>query len=606
MVKLFDGWSWRIPMPAPFDSAEAIRASTDVYSKYNTNADRKSSLHPATLSALLAYADLAGASENGDDTSGLGAVGHQGDDYFIGEYPDGDGLTLTVFAVNTGKFIATNIQAAVHQAYVAAETKFSGAALLFTLMPMFMEDGEFREAFNELRSHRERGFTDIKEVSKTALLLCDNVYRRMGNAAKLGDAGVNTAIPSSENIQLLTDAALKGGAYSPDAALYGTFQYFDVGAKPSRTIVSTPHHAFTGRYRLSERDYTDEEQRLIPRLPDWFTIPPEAVSICRHIQATTGGNQPIRNIMLRGPAGTGKTEMAKAIAAGLSLPYLHLTCSAGTEISDLLGQILPEMGGNFRNASAKMPSLMDIQMDPASAYAMLTGEYDEAVEPDAVLSKMLKLAAGGAIGQSPGFQYVQSPLVRAMRDGYLIELQEPTVISNPGVLVGLNSLLDRCQSVTLPNGERIDRHPEAVIVITTNTAYEGCRNLNQSFSSRAQLILDIDGLDEDTVVNRAIGASGCTDAGMVRQMARVVHRIQEKCQASMITDGSCGVRELTAWVQSAVISNDPYQSALYTVIPSATSDPESRQELIELLQTEFTPNASRREMNVQSQESFFL
>ena len=36
----------------------------------------------------------------------------------------------------------------------------------------------------------------------------------------------------------------------------------------------------------------------------------------------------MRNFLLRGPAGTGKTEAAKAIAAGLgtSLPVLYLLC----------------------------------------------------------------------------------------------------------------------------------------------------------------------------------------------------------------------------------------------------------------------------------------
>lgn len=38
------------------------------------------------------------------------------------------------------------------------------------------------------------------------------------------------------------------------------------------------------------------------------------------------------------------------------------------------------------------------------------------------------------------FQYVDTPLVEAIRYGYILEIQEPTVIANPGVLVGLNSL----------------------------------------------------------------------------------------------------------------------------------------------------------------------
>ena len=33
---------------------------------------------------------------------------------------------------------------------------------------------------------------------------------------------------------------------------------------------------------------------------------------------------------------------AKAIAAGLGLPYMAYTCSAGTEIFDFIGQIFPD------------------------------------------------------------------------------------------------------------------------------------------------------------------------------------------------------------------------------------------------------------------------
>lgn len=72
------------------------------------------------------------------------------------------------------------------------------------------------------------------------------------------------------------------------------------------------------------------------------------------------------------------------------------------------------------------------------------------------------------------FRYVETPLITAIRNGYVIEIQEPTVIANPGVLVGLNALLDRCASVTLTTGEVIHRHPDTVVVVTTNNNYAGC------------------------------------------------------------------------------------------------------------------------------------
>ena len=60
----------------------------------------------------------------------------------------------------------------------------------------------------------------------------------------------------------------------------------------------------------------------------------------------------------------------------------------------------------------------------------------------------------------------------------------------------------------------------------------------------------------------------------------VVRDIQQRCRETMIQDGSCGVRELISWVQSAMILGNPFESALYTVISSASADPENREELI--------------------------
>ena len=114
----------------------------------------------------------------------------------------------------------------------------------------------------------------------------------------------------------------------------------------------------------------------------------------------------MRNFLLRGPAGTGKTEGARAIAAGLNLPYMKYTCSAGTEIFDLVGQVFPdtdgpstgdadldqqreqlkEMGGiTYENVKKLMglPDLDDMDYDPAGTYQKLSGmEKPDATSQD--------------------------------------------------------------------------------------------------------------------------------------------------------------------------------------------------------------------------------
>mgnify|MGYP002465824339 CR=1 FL=1 len=75
-----------------------------------------------------------------------------------------------------------------------------------------------------------------------------------------------------------------------------------------------------------------------------------------------------------------------------------------------------------------------------------------------------------------------------------------------------------------------------------------------------------------------IAAVGVVPGGM--KMAGVVRDIAERCRQTMISDGSCGMRELKAWVLSTMITKDPYESALSTIIASASADPDNRADLI--------------------------
>ena len=153
------------------------------------------------------------------------------------------------------------------------------------------------------------------------------------------------------------------------------------------------------------------------------------------------------------------------------------------------------------------------------------------------------------------------------------------MIANPGVLVGLNSLLDRCNSVFLPNGEVIHRHPDTTIVVTTNHDYAGCRPMNQSVISRMNMVIDMDEPDEETLAERVLAITGCSDKKSVRTMTQIVRSIAQYCQDNLITDGCCGVRELIAWVQSFMVCGDIQEAAHYTILSSVTADSESRMEI---------------------------
>ena len=583
--KLFDNWTWKRNLPKPFDnlSAKQIVAC----SKYNETGKTETTLHAPTLSALLAYASIAEKGEGG-------ATGKNGNT-FVTEYPSHrNELHVCVYDKTTGRFTAgifKDISSNEPYELKSNGSGQSGAALFFSLIPAALSDLEFQNEYTNLLYYQKNGFADISGAARTAAILCDNLYRRIENADSLGENGIKVNIPATGNIQPFTALKLAKGEYNPSEVINGKFVIFTpTPSKKYRKSDIVEIQDFTGKYVLSEREFTEKEKQMIPRLEDWYIIPDEVVQVCRHAKMTTGSTVKMRNFMFRGPSGAGKTEGAKAIAAGLGLPYAYITCSANTEITELLGQILPDVKtgsgsqpDNTASTPVSYPTLEDIQMDPSTAYYKLTGEYKSGITENDVYNKLIETirneAANRENGGGQGYRYIDTDLVNAIRYGWLIELQEPSIIANPGVLVGLNALLDNCKMVTLPTGEIIKRHPDTVIIVTTNCDYNGCKELNQSVISRMNMIFDVEEPDIEVLAERAMKVTKYGDKNTIRKMAATIKDISEKCRETMIKDGCCGTRELISWVQSYMITGDILESAEYTVLPSVSSDPENRAEI---------------------------
>ena len=597
-TKLFESWTFRLQLPAPFDDPQYAGAKNHSFSQYNISSTaQKSTLHAPSLRALLAFVKLVSASEKGQSTEGLGAIGHQGSTFRISEYHSANKTDCVVFNPVTGKFNAAQVEDGTDtlKPYTVGPSNGSGTGLLFCLMPILHQDEEFQRNFQEFLTHYDSGWTDMDGAFNCALILCDNIYRRIESSKTLGSDGVKISIPTTGNISAITQMSMDSGNYAPTGATYGEFTIMQMSGTPTARAASFKREDFVGKYALSMRTLTDREKAMVPTLPDWYIIPKEVVRVCEHAKITTTSSQPMRNFLFRGDAGTGKTMGAQAIAAGLNLPYTLMTCSANTEITDLVGQFIPDTNGfqGEQQYEGELPKISDIIMHPPSVYKMMTGVYDEEKTEDDVLQKLIEIAVGNLVEkeETPGqrIRYVDTPLVEAIRYGYVCELQEPSCIANPGVLVGLNSLLDNCQVITLPTGERVKRHPDTVIVVTTNSDYSGCRDMNQSVISRMDLIYDMEAPDLNTMVKRVMNVTGFTDEQEATKMAIVVRDIAERCRQTMITDGSCGMREFKSWVLSTMVTKDPYESALSTIISSASADPDNRAELISsCLETQYS------------------
>lgn len=609
-------------LPVPFDTM--TNKKVKVASMYG--AKTESTLCGSVIKAVHAMCRCM----NG---TGEGAVGQIDTSKSVAEYKSSvgpDAYHLVVFDAASGSALASvyDKNTELIEQYVAHPSQRDGAAIFFALMPFLMSDAEFDETFQEYYDQFIAGYPDMAKATESMAILCDNAYRRIKDDTC--PAHINITVDKSGNLMRVSQGQLDSGSFVPTSVTAGEFTIF---AKTGPAVIKkagvvVEHTDFVGKYPLTPgRTLSALEQSLIPKLPEWYIIPPEVVDICKHAQKTTGRPMQMRNFLLRGPAGTGKTMGAKAIAAGLGLPYMKYTCSANTEIFDFTGMIFPEtdavstgsleldrereilksMGGiSYANVAKlmRLPDLDDMDYDPAGVYQALTGVENLAatvqdcmsVVLEKVTEKVQALSKRAENRQSSGqnYTYVETDFVKALKHGYLVEVQEPSTIIQPGVLVGLNSLLEQEGSITLPTGEIIRRHPDTVVIVTTNVSYEGCRQMNQSVVDRMSLVKDIELPEPEVMVQRAMAVTGCADEYLVSQMVQVVNDMADYCRKNSITDGACGMRSLIDWVISAEISGDPYLSAKYTVISKATADEEDREALITtILDPMFAPKRKR-------------
>ena len=224
-------------------------------------------------------------------------------------------------------------------------------------------------------------------------------------------------------------------------------------------------------------------------------------------------------IFLYGESGTGKSEKGKYFSEKLGIPYTFFCCSATTNESDMRGkpQGLGTVGGltKFLKNAIKTIWNKDVKITKAQ-------EADE-------------------------ITYTLTEIVLACKYGWIIEIQEPTLIVNAGTLGFLNCVLDDNRTLILPNGEQIPVHPNTTFIFTTNLSYEGCNLLNNSLLSRMDYVIHVDSPSFNEQVNRVISVTGFKGKKEeIELLIRAVNEIRNIISQNEITQGICDLRSAIA------------------------------------------------------------
>lgn len=241
---------------------------------------------------------------------------------------------------------------------------------------------------------------------------------------------------------------------------------------------------------------------------------------------------PLRAAMLYGPSGTGKTEMVQYLGYKLGLPVTTFSCSANTDEYDLLGKPI-SLG--------------------------VTGEGDGKIV------------------------YTETELTKAIKNGWVIEIQEASVVKETAVHQIFNSLFDGIELVQLPDGSMITPHPNFIAVFTTNVSYEGCNAMNQSLISRNQFVAEIQLPSKEETISRLKTQLNWPESKSTEAIdlaVQCMQKINEFLQEENLEDGSCDFRCIKDWLQMYLAYNEVgikkslLDLADYCIIPKATLDSE--------------------------------
>lgn len=307
--------------------------------------------------------------------------------------------------------------------------------VLLALMPLFLEEEEAHQIYDTMSDFLEWEVdaedwiynNHIEDFSMLLNRFSTNIEMRL-------------SCSETDRITLDTDKVSRlkiEDLDTPIEKIYcGTPSKFRSDAEPTTTTTAIPNESlnFEGSYAYNpSRIFTEEENNLKAHLPAKYVMPDFVPEICNYFKKSSIFPSPMRVAYLIGPAGTGKTEGANAIFAGLGLPGGHHTCNPGTEIFDFIGQVFPNCSDDSLSFDSirmelGLPSTEDVVNDPASAYEQVygqkpTGICDEGKIIVEMIDRVMKhIAKTGGNGKN--FTYVESGLIKAARLGYGFEIQE--------------------------------------------------------------------------------------------------------------------------------------------------------------------------------------
>lgn len=232
-------------------------------------------------------------------------------------------------------------------------------------------------------------------------------------------------------------------------------------------------------------------------------------------------------LYIYGPSGSGKTSCVTQVAARLGWPLVEMTLNSRFEVADLIGH-----------------------------NTIVQGEV----------------------------QFVYGPLVQALRNGYILLLNEVD-LADPGELAGLNDVLEgRPLTVIQNGGEVIHPNPNFRLVVTANTAgagsttgnFAGTGLLNSAFLDRFRFLEAgyMPAEKEEELIKARYPAVAEVAGKMVRVANEIRRSHLSQGETSVFMTVPLTTRALCRWAQIIASNGREAEKALNTAFGNRLSSEE--------------------------------